>query len=139
MTEFTSEIKTIPYSDARIFTVLSDLNNLEHLKARIPADKVKDFTFDRDSCSMDISPVGKVVFTVVDREPNKTVKFEAGNLPVAMNLWIQLKAESPVSTKMKMTVRADLNAFLKPIVSKPVQEALNKISEIIAQFPYEQA
>ncbi|MDR1600893.1 MAG: SRPBCC family protein [Tannerella sp.] len=138
MTEFTSDIKTIPYSDERIFAMLSDLNNLERVKDRVPNDKIKDFTFDRDSCSMEINPVGKVVFTVISREPNKTVKFEASNLPVPLNLWIQLKPAGAEVTKMKMTVRTDVNPFLKPMISKPLQDALDKISDIIASLPYDE-
>jgi hypothetical protein len=38
---------------------------------------------------------------------------------------------------MKMTVRAELNPFIKPMVSKPLQEAIDKISEAIARLPYE--
>jgi hypothetical protein len=137
MTEFTSDIKTIPFGDERIFAMLSDLTNLERVKHRIPNDKVKDFAFDRDSCSMEINPVGKIVLTVINREPNKTVKFEATNSPVPLNLWIQLKAVSAESTKMKITVHTDLNPFLKPMVSKPIQDALDKISDIVASLPYE--
>jgi hypothetical protein len=138
MTEFTSDIKTIPYSDERIFAMLSDMTSLERVKKRIPDDKIKNVAFDRDSCSMDINPVGKVVFTVVSREPNKTVKFEADNLPVPLHLWIQLKPAGDEVTKMKMTVRTDLNPFLKPMFSKPIQDAVDKISDIIASLPYEE-
>ena len=41
-------------------------------------------------------------------------------------------------TRMKLTVRADLNPFLKPMVSKPMQDAVEKISEILARLPYEE-
>ena len=36
MAEFVSEVKTVPHSDADIYTVLSDLNNLELAKDKIP-------------------------------------------------------------------------------------------------------
>lgn len=137
MTEYTSEIKTIPYNDEPIFSMLSDMSNLERIKDRIPDDKIKDFTFDRDCCSFEISPVGRIEFQVVDREPNKTIKFETTNSPVPINLWIQLIQVEEKETKMKMTLRADLNPFLKPMVSKPLQDALDKISDIIATLPYE--
>ena len=39
-------------------------------------------------------------------------------------------------TRLKITVRADLNPFLKPMVSKPLQEAVDKISTVIASLPY---
>ena len=39
-------------------------------------------------------------------------------------------------TRLKMTIRADLNPFIKPMVSKPLQDALDKISTVIAGLPY---
>ena len=90
MTEFVSEIKQIPQNDERIYAMLSDLSNLERIKDRIPQDKIKDFEFDSDSCSFSVSPVGKITFQIVDREPCKTIKFQTTNSPVPLFLWIQL-------------------------------------------------
>ena len=39
--EFVSEVKQIPHNDERIFTMLSDLSNLERIRDRIPQDKIK--------------------------------------------------------------------------------------------------
>ncbi|MDU1890421.1 MAG: SRPBCC family protein [Dysgonomonas sp.] len=136
MAEFVSEIKTIPYTDAEIYAVLSDLNNLEYAKDRIPQDKIKDFTFDKDSCTVTVDPVGKVKFVVVEREENKTIKFQAEQVPFGVTMWIQLKPTIDNETKMKITVKADLNPFLKPMVSKPLQGGVNKIAETLALLPY---
>ena len=137
MTEYTSEIKTIPYGDERIFSMLSDLSNLERIKDRIPGDHIKDLLFDRDSCSMEVSPMGKVHFQIVDREPHKTIKFATTNSPFPLFLWIQLKQTAENVTKMKMTVRAELNPLLKTMVAKPIQEGINKLADAIATIPYE--
>lgn len=136
MTEFNSEVKTIPHNDDRIFTMLSDLSNLERIKDRIPQDKIKDFEFDSDTCSFAVDPVGKITFQIVEREPNKTIKFTTTNSPVPLNLWIQLVQVAENDTRMKMTIRAELNPFIKPMVSKPLQDALDKISTVIASLPY---
>ena len=136
MTEFVSEIKQIPQSDERIYAMLSDLSNLERTKDRIPQDKIKDFEFDSDSCSFSVSPVGKITFQIVDREPCKTIKFQTTNSPVPLFLWIQLKQVQEMDTRMRLTVRAELNSFLKPMVSKPLQDALDKISTVLASLPY---
>ena len=136
MTEFVSEVKTIPHDEDRIFTMLSDLSNLERIKDRLPQDKIQDFEFDSDSCSFAVAPVGKITFRLVEREPNKTIKFETTNSPVPLFLWIQLKQVAPEDTKMKMTIKADLNPFIKPMVSKPLQDALDKIAVVIASLPY---
>ncbi len=136
MTEFTSEVKTIPYNEEDIFNMLSDLNNLELVKDKIPQQQIKDFTFDKDSCSLDVNPVGKVKFSIIEREPNKTIKFQAEGTPVELNMWIQLKQTEESNTKMKLTIKAKLNPFLKPMLSKPLQEGINKVADILAAIPY---
>ena len=137
MADFISEVKTIPHNDDKVFAMLSDMTNLERIKDRIPQDKVKDFSFDTDSCSFTVDPVGSIEFQITEREPNKTIKFTTKNSPIPVLMWIQLKQVAENETKMKMTVRADLNPFIKPMVSKPLQEAVDKISDIVAQLPYE--
>ena len=137
MTEFTSEIKTIPYNDERIFTMLSDLSNLERIKDRIPREQIKEFSFNSDSCSFEVPPVGKIDFQVVNREPYKTVKFATVKSPFPLFLWIQLKQTDENETKMKLTVRADFNPLLKTMIAKPIQEGINKLADVIAALPYE--
>lgn len=136
MTEFSSEVKTIPYNEERVFSMLSDLSNLEKVRDRIPQDKISDFEFDHDSCSFNVAPVGKITFQIVEREPNKTIKFTTTNSPVPLFLWVQLKQVEENDTRLKLTVRADLNPFIKPMVSKPLQDAVDKISSVLASIPY---
>lgn len=136
MTEFVSDTKTIPHSGERIFGMLSDLSNLEKMKGLIPQDKLKDFSFDSDSCTFSVDPVGKITFRIVEREPNKTIKFEAVHSPLPLNMWIQLKQVAENDTRMRLTVRTELNPFIKPMVSKPLKDALEKISAALAALPY---
>ncbi|MDY3069444.1 MAG: SRPBCC family protein [Parabacteroides sp.] len=136
MTEFVSEIKAIPQNDDRIFAMLSDLSNLERVKDRIPQDKIQGFEFDSDSCSFSVNPVGKITFQIVEREPNKTIKFATTNSPVPLFLWIQLKQVAEMDTRMKLTARADLNPFIKQMVAKPMQEAIDKIAAVLEKLPY---
>lgn len=136
MTEFVSETKTIPHNEDCIYEMLSDMTNLERVKDRIPQDKIKNFEFDSDTCSLTVDPVGKITFQIIEREPYKTIKFSTTNSPVPLTLWIQLKQVAENETKMKMTVHADLNPFLKPMVSKPLQDAVDKLSTAIASLPY---
>jgi hypothetical protein len=137
MADFTSKVKTIPYNDDKIFAVLSDMSNLERVREHIPQDKIRDFSFDRDTCSFTVEPAGSVTFQIVEREPYKTIKFSTTNSPIPLLMWIQLKQVAENDTKLKMTVRAELSPFIKPMVSRPLQEAIDKISEIVANLPYE--
>ena len=54
--------------------MLSDLSNIERIKDRIPADKVKDLVFDSDSISIS-TPMGDVKMNIVNREAPKEIKF----------------------------------------------------------------
>ena len=137
MAEFVSEIKTLSYNEEDVYAMLSDLSNMERIKDRIPADKIQDIAFDRDSCSFSVNPVGRVKFSIVDREPCKTIKFTADESPVEVSLWIQLKQVGEMDTKMKITVKAELNPFLKPMLSKPLQEGVDKIAEVLAGIEYD--
>jgi hypothetical protein len=137
MTEFSSDIKTIPSGNQIVYETLADFNNLEKIKNRIPPGKIEDFTFDSDSCSFSISPAGKIRFSIVDREPLKTIKLAADQSPIAFNMWIQLKETGEHETKMKLTIRADLNPFVKPMISKPLQEGINQLADILTNIPYE--
>ncbi|MDR2232339.1 MAG: SRPBCC family protein [Tannerella sp.] len=137
MTDFTSEIKTIPYDDKSIYSMLSDLANIERVKDRIPQEHIKNLTFNSDSCSIEVNPIGKIHLQIVNREPFKTIKFETIDSPFPLLFWIQLKPVEDNSTKMKLTARVDLNPMLKTLASKPIQDAIDKIAEMLAVLPYE--
>lgn len=137
MTEFVSEIKTIPHTLENVYRVLSDLSKLEMVKDKIPTDKIKDFTFDTDSCSFKIDPIGYVKFVVVEREPNKLVKFKSEDLPFEVFLWLQLVGKDEHETKMRLTVKADVNAVIKSMVSKPMRDAVDKVSDALSLLPYD--
>lgn len=137
MAQFVSDIKTIPHSDADVFAVLSDLNNLELAKDRIPQDKIKEFSFDKDSCTVAVDPVGKIKFVIVTREPDSVIKFEAEQLPFGVSMSINLAATSDTETELKIIIDADLNPFLKPMVSKPLQQGLDKVADLLATLPYD--
>ena len=136
MTEFVSDIKTIPYRDAEVYRVLSDLNKLTLLKDRLPMDKISDFTFDADSVSFCIESVGSVKFIVVEREENKLVKFKSEAMPIDVFLWIQLVSVNPEETKLRLTTRAELNPFIKGMIEKQMKEAVDKIADVLVALPY---
>ncbi|HKL92988.1 MAG TPA: hypothetical protein VJ871_06875 [Bacteroidales bacterium] len=136
MTEFTSEVQTIHYSAERVFERLSDLNQLDQLKASLPADKVSNFSCDRDSCQFNVSPVGQISVRVIEREPFKTIKLTSEKSPISFTAWVQLKALAPDDTRLKLTMRADIPFMLKGMVQKPLQEGIQKAAEFLAGISY---
>ena len=39
--------------------------------------------------------------------------------------------------KMKLTIKAELNMFIKGMVKKPLQEGIEKIADALAMIPYQ--
>lgn len=136
MSKFESKIKQVPYSQKSVFDMLSDLNNIERVRDRIPEDKIKDLKFDSDSVSIS-SPMGPVTLRVVEREEPKCIKFETEKSPVPMNLWIQMLPTSKTESKLKVTISADLPFFMAAMAKKPLEEGVEKIAEALAMIPYE--
>jgi carbon monoxide dehydrogenase subunit G len=136
MTEFTSETKTLPYSQEKVYESLSNLEYFEKIKEQISSDKISDITFERDSFSCSVNPVGKVKFAITEREPSKTIQMQVEQSPIDIRLWIRLAASDENETKMKLSLKADLNPFIKPMLSKPLQEGVDKIAQMLATIPY---
>jgi len=135
--KFTSQVKTIPYKQEKVFEDMSDLNNLERVKDRVPEDRVKDFAFDKDTVSVTVAPVGQIKLRIVDRQEPKCIKFATEQSPVPFNLWVQLLPVTDDSCKMRLTLKADINPFIKTMVSKPLQDGLEKIADALAMVRYE--
>lgn len=136
MSQFESSVKQIPFSQERVYAKLSDLSNLESMKDRIPQDKVKDISFDSDTFTFSVDPVGKITLQVIEREPFKCIKFETTQSPLPFNLWIQLVPDSEQGCKMKLTIRVDINPFMKAMVQKPLQEGIEKMADMLAMIQY---
>lgn len=136
---FESIITHIPAPIETVYATLSDLNNISRLRDSISderAQQIKEMRFDTDSCTISIEPVGELTFRVVMREPHKTIKFAAENSPIPLFLWIQLVAVDEQNTKTRITVKTDVNPFLKPMIAKPMKEGIDRMAQALAIIPY---
>ena len=136
MSTFESSIRQIPHPQQSVYAMLSDLANLERIRHRLPEDKLKDFSFDSDTLSVDVPPVGSIRLRIVDREEPKCIKFETEQSPVPFNFWIQILPVTETTSKMKLTIKADLNPFIKGMVKKPLQEGIEKIADALQMIEY---
>ena len=136
MSKFESSIKQIPYPVENVYRNISDLSNLEKVRDRIPEDKVKDFSFDSESVSLNVAPVGELKLRICEREENKCVKFETVQSPLPFNVWVQVLPVSETTSKMKVTVKADIPFMLKGMISGPLQDGVEKIADALSMIPY---
>ena len=141
MAQFESRIKFVPYSQERVYNKLEDLNNLAALKERFEqvrekvGDKIQDIAFDRDSLTLTVQGMN-VTLRIIEREPCKCIKFEGDKSPIPVNLWVQILPVTEEQAKMKVTIRAEVNMFMKAMVTKPLQEGVEKIADMLAMISY---
>jgi len=141
MKRIESRIEQVPYSQQSVYNKVSDLSNLKYLAGSIPEDqknqfKVEDLVCSPDRVSCTVSPVGQIELGVVARDPCKCVKMETLRSPVKLTLWIQIVSTGDSSSKIKLTVDADLNLFMAKMIEKPLTEAVYKLAEMLSKLPY---
>ena len=133
MTKFESGVKVVPASQEAVYKTLSNLSNLEKVKGRLPEDKVKNLSFDEESMTIEVAPVGKITLQIVEKEPCKCIKFATTTSPLPFNLWIQIVPVTETECKMKLTIGME---FMKTMVQKPLQEGLEKMADMLAMIQY---
>ena len=127
MAQFESTVKHVPYSQERVYNKLSDLNNLESVRERLDMLKEK--------LTLKVQGI-TLTLRIIEREPMKCIKFEGDKSPIPLNLWIQILPVTDNEAKMKVTIRAEVNMFMKAMVSKPLQEGVEKLADMLAMIPY---
>ena len=136
MTTYESEIKMIDSSDSKVFAMLSDLRNVEKIKDRIPTDKVKDLKFDQDTVSVNVDPVGDLSLKIIEREPCKTIKFTTDKSPVDSFVWIQILPVTDEKSKIKVTLKADMNPMIKMMIGSYMEKFVNMFADALTKIPY---
>lgn len=153
MAKYESQIKQVPFSQSAVYAKLSDLTNLAVIKerfddpnvqAKIPADKIEEvrnavnqMEFTTDTVSAPAGPIGNIAVQIVDREPEKCVKFTSTNSPVSFKLWVQMLPTGDTTSKLKVTIDADLNFFMKQVVGSHLEKGVDKFADMLAMIPYE--
>ncbi len=142
MEQYESSVKVVPFTQQQVYNQLEDLNHLATLKERLGnmpeevADKIKDLTFDRDSLTVNVQGFS-FTLRIIGREPCKCLKFQGENTPIPVNLWIQMLPIDESRAKLKVTLRAELNMLMKPMLNKPLREGVEKMADMLAIVNYQ--
>ena len=135
--KYESKITSAACSAAQVYRVLSNMENLNRVKDMIPKDKIQEMEIEPDRVRLKVDGLAqKITIAIVDRIENDTIKFGAEGIPMQANFWIQMKEVSPVDTRLKLTIKADIPFMFKMMLEKKLQTGLDQAAEMLAQFPY---
>ena len=144
--KYVSQVKTIAHNEQVVFNYLSNFENLstylnsgllDKITLLVPQIKITDFQSDRDSCKFNISGLGLAEIKIVNREPFKTIKIEsAGVGAISFTFWIQLLPVDSLTTKIRLTLHAELNMMIKMLVGNKLEEGIDQLAETLSKLPY---
>lgn len=130
MTKFESSTKTVKVARKPVYGFLADIRNFGSL---IPEGKVRNFEAEIDNCRFTIDGLGEVGVRKLTARPDDTIMFESeGSTPFRFDLSIDLEESGDEDTKLKLTLRADLNMMMKMMASKPLEEGLEMVASELA-------
>lgn len=156
MAKYESEVKMIPH--AQVEQVYQKLANLETFRPILEGaannpmvaekmreagqdpsqlEKLKEVQLTNDSITFPVPMLGAMELHIVDREENRCVKLETGASPIEATLWIQVLPVSAGGSKMRVTLKAELNMMMKMMVGKKLEKGVDKMADMLAQLPYQ--
>lgn len=139
ITKYESKIGQIPHNDQVVFSVLSNLDNLNRFSDLIPKDKIKELEITSDYIRIQVEGLAqKFSIRIVEKEKYKTIKFGMENFPMDANMWIQLKQVSQQDTRIKLTIKAEIPMIFKMMFEKKLQQGLDQAVDMLCQIPYNQ-
>ena len=137
--KYESAVTKVVASAQQIYSVFSNLKNLERVKDLIPKDKVQELEIGDESVRMKVDGLGqKITILIVDKTENEVIKYGAEGIPMEMNFWIQMKEVVPMDTRIKLTLKADIPMMFKMMLDKKIQQGIDQAAAMIAQFPFGQ-
>ena len=151
LAKYESEVKIVPQSQSVVYSRFDDLNSLSAIKDRlsdptvqqklseqVPADKLDELrkyaqglSFEADAIHI-ASPMGNITLRVVEREAPKCIKFASEGSPVQLYVWIQLLPHGAYESKLRVTVGAEVNFFMKGMGAKPLQQAADGLANMLS-------
>ena len=158
MTKYESQIYTVNATQQHAYERMANLKNFEALRqimeqpefverlmANVPAEhagkvtpekieevrrQFENVVFSEDAVSFD-SKLGLITLAITEREEPKLVKLQGVGTPIAVTLWVQLLPLGAYQSKMKVTIGADVNFFIRKMVEKYLKQAPDGIASFL--------
>lgn len=124
-----SKIKAIHHNQQPLYRFLE---NFEHFAQLSGQNGLQVVSSDYDHCRFELPKVGEVQLQVIERQPEKTIKVEGTSNGINFLFWIQLKQVAEADTRIRLTIKAEMNAMMAGMVKSPMQQFLDTLVEQMA-------
>ena len=134
MTSFESKTGTVHDTDEKIYSFLADFRNIVRI---LPPGRIKDWQTDGDSCRFTMDGLGSAGLKILEKEPFKTIKYSGeGPYSIDFLFWIQIRQVGDMDSRIRLTLRADLNPVMIAMLKNSVQSALDTLIDYMENINY---
>lgn len=127
MTEIESELNSVQASAEKVFKFLCDFNNY---KKFMPA-QVSEFWSTSDEAKMKVQGLGSLHLKKDVTQEYSYIKIvPIGKTPVELYLEWSISPDG-ANSKVKVTIFADLNMFMRMVAEKPLKNLANNMAGLV--------
>ncbi|MGB0975415.1 MAG: hypothetical protein ACPGSG_00460 [Prolixibacteraceae bacterium] len=147
--KYTSDVVTLNWDQSTVYEKLSSFKtfeplftpeNIDKVKSQVkdaPDFKIEDFQATDDTCSFRVGSLGTTGLQIVNREPAKEIKMMGhGTVPFKFTFWIQVLPVTSTTSKVRLTLHADLNMMMKMMLGKKLKKGINQLANGLIQIPF---
>lgn len=134
MSNYSSKEQIIEAPVETVYAKISDLSNLNTVKDKVPEGKLQNIRIEKDTLALGVPGYGDLELAITEKVENNYVKYGSVKSPFPFSIEIRLKGTDEAKTSLVVCVDADIPFFIKPMIDKPLKEALEKISEYVSHL-----
>lgn len=124
MTKIESQARSINQSPEALFNFLTNFNNFEALMP----DKVTNWTSTENSCYFSISGIASLGMKITEKNAPTYIKMiDDGKVPFSFEFLVNIQDQGNASSRVQLSFNAKLNAMLKMVAIKPLNEFLESL------------
>jgi hypothetical protein len=132
LSRFESRNASLTCSAERFYSFITDIRKFSRF---IPADVIKNWKADENSCSFLLGGLGDMKLNISHREPYSLVKFGGNALnTVDFNLSSLISEKTSGKGEVKLIMEAQLNPIMKMMASGPIENFLETLVSEMEKF-----
>lgn len=144
MAVYSSGDVTLNASATTVFDKLSNLENLQSMLDKVPADRIpedkrqmfENIKITSDTIEVPGGPMGNLVFRVTERVAPSLIRLQGEGIPIEMALVLRVKPLTDSSSQAGVDIDINLPAMLKPMVGGQIQKIANQFGDVLGAIPF---
>lgn len=144
MSVYSSGNVTLNASAESVFDKLSNLENLQGLLDKVPADRVpedkrqmfENIKITHDTIEVPGGPMGNLVFRVTERKAPSTIRLKGEGIPIEMALVLNVNPLTETTSSANVDIDINIPAMLKPMVGGQIQKIANQFGDVLGAIPF---